>query len=308
MMRGRQSGHTRRNFLLGGAASPWLLKAAGEGEPIVDSHVHLFLPEFAYHPNASYRPPAHPLSDYLAFLKQSPITHAVVVHPEPYQDDHRILDYVFQHEPSPLFFKSTCLFDPIDPKTPDRMAALSARYCPRIVGIRIHEVHKPGTPPATAGPIKDRDFKDPGLKNVFRMARQVKMAIQFHFIPYYAPQVAALAREFPEVPVLLDHLARAHEGTAEDVEQVMLLGKLPNVYMKYSGSYAGDAALARRAFDAFGPDHMICGYVGMNVEDYRKWSGNFERAFSRVSATDREKIRVRTAMSVFRWQGEVLCP
>ena len=289
----------RRDFLLGAAACS--ARAAGAGERIVDSHVHLFLPEFAYHPNASYRPPAHSLSDYLAFLKQAPIEHVVVVHPEPYQDDHRILEYVFRHEPSPLFFKSTCLFDPIDPRTPERMAALSRQYPGRIVGIRIHEVHKPGTPPSTAGPIKDRDFGHPGMKNVFRQARQSKMVVQFHFIPYYAPRIAELAREFPDVPLVLDHLARAREGSAAEVDQVMPLGKLPNVYMKYSGPYAGDADLSRRAYDAFGPDHMICGTVGMNADEYQKWSANFERCFGSLAAPDREKVRVRTAKALYHW-------
>jgi predicted TIM-barrel fold metal-dependent hydrolase len=289
---------TRRNFLILAAASA---RAAAPAERIIDSHVHLFLPEFAYHPNASYRPPAHPLAEYLAFLKQAPIDHVVVVHPEPYQDDHRILGYVFQHEPSPLFFKSTCLFDPIDPKTPDRMAALSRQYPGRIVGMRIHEVHKPGTPSSTGPPIKDRDLHHPGMKSVFRQAHQLKMMIQFHFIPFYAPQIAELAREFPEVPLVLDHLARAHEGSAAEVAQVMLLGKLPNVYMKYSGPYTGDADLARRAFDAFGPDHMICGYVGMNAADFQKWSADFEHAFGALAAPDRVKLRVSNAKALFHW-------
>jgi predicted TIM-barrel fold metal-dependent hydrolase len=295
---------TRRDFVRGAAgAAVWLdiARAAGAEEPIIDSHVHLFLPEFAYHPNASYRPPSHPLGDYLAFLKQSPIRNAVVVHPEPYQDDHRILEYIFGQEPSRFFFKSTCLFDPIDPKTPERMEALSGKYPGRLVGIRIHEVHKPGTPSATSGPIKDRDFRDPGMKNVFRAARRLNMAIQFHFIPYYAPQVGELAREFADVPVILDHLARATEGSAEEATRAIDLSRLPNVYMKYSGSYAGDAALARRAFDRFGPDHMICGYLGMNTEEFRKWTGDFDRVFAGVSAVDRQKIRVGTAKALFHW-------
>lgn len=291
---------TRRTFLTG-AVSATFARAGSIAEPIIDSHVHLFLPEFAYHPKATYRPPAHPLADYLAFLKQAPIRHAVVVHPEPYQDDHRILEYIFRNEPSPLFFKSTCLFDPIDPQTPERMEALSRRYPNRIVGIRIHEVHKPGTPSLTSGPIKDRDLKDPAIKNVFRSGGRLKIAMQFHFIPHYAPQIGELAREFPDVPVVLDHLGRAPEGSPAEADQLMLLGKLPNVYMKYSGSYAGDAALAQRAFDAFGPDHMICGYVGMNEQEYRKWSDNFDRVFTHLSAGDREKIRVRTAAALFRW-------
>jgi len=291
---------TRRCLLLGAAGR--LLRAAGSvDEPIIDSHVHLFLPEFAYHPNASYRPDAHPLSGYLDFLKGSPVRSAVIVHPEPYQDDHRILDYVFAHEPTPRFFKATCLFDPIDPKTPDRMEALSQRHAGRIVGIRIHEVHKPGTPSSTSGPIKDRDFRDPGMKRTFEAARRLRMAVQFHLIPHYAPQVGELARAFADVPVILDHLARAHEGSTEEAAQAMALGKLPNVVIKYSGSYAGDAALAKRAYAAFGPDRMICGYIGMNTADYQKWSRDFDSAFGNLPPADRAKIRVANAKSLFRW-------
>ncbi len=298
---------TRRSLLISAAAAwPFTFsstRAAGPGERIIESHVHLFLPEFAYHPNASYRPPAHPLGDYLAFLKEAPIERVLVVHPEPYQDDHRILEFIFRSEPSPLFFKSTCLFDPIDPATPQRMAALSRQYPDRIAGIRIHEVHKPGTPSSIAGPIKDRDLRHPGVKNVFRQAQQLNMVVQFHFIPFHSPQISELAREFPDVPLVLDHLARAHEGSAAEVDQVMRLGKLPNVYMKYSGPYAADADLARRAFDAFGPNHMICGTVGMNAVEYAKWSAGFERAFGSLAAPDREKLRVSTAKRLFRWHG-----
>lgn len=295
---------TRRGFLAASAAGSLLSTAARADsltEPIIDSHVHLFLPEFAYHPNASYRPPSHPLGDYLAFLQHAPIQRVVVVHPEPYQDDHRILSYIFSKEPSRDFFKSTCLFDPIDPRTPGRMEALSREHPGRIVGIRIHEVHKAGTPPSKSGPIKDRDFDDPGMKNVFQAARRLHMAIQFHLIPHYAPQVAELAREFADVPVLLDHLARAHEGTASEVDQVMALGKIPNVTIKYSGPYAGDAGLVQRALDSFGPNQMICGYVGMNQEEFRKWSGDFDRVFARLPAEDRRKIRVENAKKLFHW-------
>ena len=37
------------------------------------------------------------------------------------------LEHCFEQEPSPGFFKGTCLFDPVDPKTPARMDA-TARW------------------------------------------------------------------------------------------------------------------------------------------------------------------------------------
>ena len=50
----------------------------------------------------------------MKFAKEAAIDHAVIVHPEPYQDDHRYLEYCFSREPAKGFFKGTCLFDPID--------------------------------------------------------------------------------------------------------------------------------------------------------------------------------------------------
>src|SRR5450432_1572810 len=80
--------------------------------PLIDSHVHLFDPQrVPYHPNAVYKPPPATLEAYVKFAAEAKIDHTIIVHPEPYQDDHRYLKYCFDHEPSKHFFKGTCLFD-----------------------------------------------------------------------------------------------------------------------------------------------------------------------------------------------------
>src|ERR1051325_1673170 len=197
---------------------------------LIDTHVHLFDPErFPYAPNATYKPPAQPLESYLKFVAQARLDHTIIVHPEPYQDDHRYLEYCFQHEPSPGYFKGTCLFDAIAPDTPARMEALTKKHPDRIVALRIHENHKPGTPPATSGAIRDRDMKSPAMRETWRKADALGLAIQMHFIPYYAPQIGALAEQFPQMPVILDHLARAGQGTPAEYDNVLKLAKLPRV-------------------------------------------------------------------------------
>src|SRR4029079_18565082 len=98
---------------------------AEPAELLIDTHVHLFDPKrFPYAPMATYKPEPQTLESYVAFVRKAGIRHAVIVHPEPYQDDHRYLEYCFQHEPSPGFFKGTCLFDPGAIDTPSRMEAL----------------------------------------------------------------------------------------------------------------------------------------------------------------------------------------
>src|SRR5438477_7304383 len=154
---------TRRSWLAGALGT-----AAFAARPkgiLVDTHVHLFDPsKFPYHPQATYKPPAAPLEAYLRVVKEAAIDHTIIVHPEPYQDDHRYLEYCFEHEPSPGFFKGTCLFDPISPDTPARMQALVKKWPDRIVALRIHENLAPGKPATTTGPIRDRDLHHPAMQ------------------------------------------------------------------------------------------------------------------------------------------------
>src|SRR5687768_9535567 len=72
---------SRRALLLSAAA-------AAESKPI-DTHIHLFDPKrFPYHASATYQPPEETLDKYAPFAAGA-VSHAIIVHPEPYQDDHR---------------------------------------------------------------------------------------------------------------------------------------------------------------------------------------------------------------------------
>ena len=297
---------SRREWIAAVTAPAFAARPAGV---LIDSHVHLFDPQkFPYHAGATYRPPAQTLENYLDLLLQARIDHTVIVHPEPYQDDHRYLEYCFANEPSPGFFKGTCLFDPVAPETPARMEALVRKLPDRIVALRIHENHKPGTAPSSAGPIRDRDLAAPAMKTTWSKARELKLAIQMHFIPYYAPQIGALAAEFRDVPVILDHLARAGEGTPAEYDEVLKLAKLPRVIMKFSGvNYSSKQGypfrdvqpLVRRTFDAFGAERIIWGGLGMNLAAFEKAAAMFEEMFDFASEADRAKIRGRNAARLF---------
>ena len=280
---------------------------------VVDTHVHLFAGDtqrFPYAPDAPYASKAAPLEDYLKFVVAARISHAVIVHPEPYQDDHRYLEYCLEHEPSRGFFKGTCLFDPLAPDTPSRMEALAQRHPGRIVALRIHEMHAPGTPSLAKGPIKDRDLRDPAMEATWQKARSLGMAIQMHFLPHYAPQIGELVAQFPDVPVILDHLGRAGQGTPAEFAGVLRLAAFPRVYMKDSGieysskekyPYRDAAPLVRRAFDTFGPDRMIWGGLGHDVQEFDRQIQLFDEMFEFASEGDRSKIRGANAQRLFHF-------
>ena len=297
---------TRREIL---ASAALALPLAAKAAPVIDSHIHLFEPgRFPYHPNASYRPPAEPLAPYLDYVRQAAIDHVIIVHPEPYQDDHRYLEYCFANERPRGLFKGTCLFDPLDPATPARMAEIARRHPGRIVALRIHAMNAPGKPFERTGPIKNRDLRDPAVKRAWRAAGQLGMAVQMHFLPHHAPAIGALAGEFRDVPVILDHMGRFGMGRPEDFDAVLALARFPRVYFKFSGwGYSSKSpaphpdlqAPMKRALAEFGAGRIVMGGLGHKGEDLQKARSILDTAFA--SPEDRAAILGGNAARLFRF-------
>ncbi len=296
---------TRRAFL---AAAP-LLAAA---EPlVVDSHIHLFdSVRIPYHKDATYKPPASQLEPYLKFARSVGIDHVVIVHPEPYQDDHRYLEYCFDHESPGALFKGTCLFDPLDPRTPARMADLVKRQPKRIVALRVHAMNKPGTPFERSGAIKNRDLADPAMKTAWTSAGMLGLAVQMHFLPHHAPAIGKLAATFRDVPVILDHMGRAGQGTPADADQVLLLSRYPRVYFKFSGvgysskqpaPHADARPFVRRALKEFGAERILWGGLGHSRGQWETANAIFETMFGDLPSLDRTRIRGVNAAKLFRF-------
>lgn len=288
-----------------------MARAARPEGVLIDTHIHMFARDrlrWPLHPNSPYDPDVRDLEDYRKFIAESKIDHSIIVHPEPYQDDHTYLQYCIENEPSPGFFKGTCLLDALLDETPGRMAVMKEQYGDRLVAMRIHAMNPPGSPPETGGAIKNRDLRDPRVKRVWRKADELGIAIQMHFLPHHAPEIMALASEFRDVPVILDHLARAGMGTPADYQEVLKLAKPPKVYMKYSAvhysskgeyPYADAKPIVKQAYEAFGPDRMIWGGLGYNMADFEKNIRLLDMMFDYAPEADRRKIRGLTARKLF---------
>src|SRR4051794_1416658 len=134
----------RREFLAGALCASAALAARPKGL-LIESHVHLYSDDTARFPFANAggggRRPSYAVETFLAFAKEARIDRAVIVTPEPYQDDHRYLEYCLERAPSKDFFRSSCLFDPIDPRTPQRLSELVKKNKSATVALRIHEMH-----------------------------------------------------------------------------------------------------------------------------------------------------------------------
>ena len=265
---------------------------------IVEWNTHIFSPDldkYPIHPRAAYTPdlsknPADPLAAYLADMERRQIDRAVIVHPEPYGDDHRLVLECLEREPERL--KGTSLFYPKDRDAPQRLEALVAQQ-PLIIATRFH-AHRNKE-------MYLGSFDDVGVRGLWEKAVELGLIIELHIGPDYGAQVGKLLREYPQTVALIDHLAEPHMGTAVEFAQVLELAQFERVYMKLSGLshfaqddpfYESAKPFTRQVIAAFGPQRMVWGsgdpqIVDIHMEGY--------------SAADREAVKGGNLAALLGW-------
>ena len=240
---------------------------------IIEWNAHMFSADtgrYPFHPQAVYRPgPANlaedPLADYMARMRSVGIDRAVLVHPEPYGDDHRLVLDCLPRQPD--LFKGTCLFYPKDRDAPQKLKDLVQAHA-NLVALRFH---------AHRGKESYLDsFADAGVRAQWEMGLELGLIIELHIGPNYAGQVAEVLTAYPQTAALIDHLAEPHQGDAVEFAQVLELAAFENVYMKLSGlnHFARDEPLyesarpfTRRVIEAFGPDRLVWGSGTPDIVD-----------------------------------------
>jgi L-fuconolactonase len=250
--------------LMGAAAMAAPARAAEAATPVIEWNMHMFsanTARFPFHPNAVYKPDTarfetDPLVSYQKHMKQAGIDKAVLVQPEPYGDDHRLVLDCLHRSPDSKF-KGTSLFYPKNPDSPKKLKAL-AKTEPRIVSTRFH-AHR-------GKEMYLESFAAPYVRALWKAAVDAGLVIELHIGPNYAAQAVAAIRAFPGCKVLIDHMCEPKLGTPYEYANVLELAKLPNVYMKISGmgyiandgpDYRSILPFTTRLIKEFGPDRIV---------------------------------------------------
>lgn len=306
---------TRRTFLQAMSAAPLAAAIASANanaaaeEPkrprLVDTHLHCFAgagdKRFPYHERAPYQPeePATP-EHLLHCMDGAGVAYAVVVHPEPYQDDHRYLEYCLDVGRGRL--KGTLLLFCDRPGSLEKLPDLVRRL--DVIALRVH-AYAPGRLPP---------FGKPELRKLWRAAADHGLAVQMHFEPRYAPGFEPLLKEFPEVPAIVDHLGRPFQGTPEEHAVVVRWAKLPNTIMKLSSIPSSRSyphrdirPIIRQLTGAYGAERMIYGGgfgAGATPKSYRAAFENARGYLAHLSAADQAKILGENAVRLFGFGEE----
>lgn len=303
----------RRHFLRAAAASPFLassgLVRAGEEDDrslVIDTHLHCFAGKddlrFPYHPEAPYQPeePAPP-ERLLRLMEDAGVDYAVVVHPEPYQDDHRFLEHCLDVGGEKL--KGTCLFFADDPGALDQMTELVKRREGQMVAARIHAYAPDRLPP----------FGTPELRAFWEYVGELGLAVQLHFEPRYAPGFEPLIEAFPGTTVIIDHLGRPFQGTPDEHSVVVGWSRFPNTVMKLSSipeqrqyPHRDIAPVIRTLTDAYGPDRLIYGGgfgAEATAESYRGYRERLRSYLEHLTAEEQAKVLGGNSARLFGFGG-----
>jgi len=281
-----------------GVGQGWAKSAAPSKIPVIEWNAHIFSPntaKYSFHPQATYTPdvsvhPSDPLAAYLKRLDEEGIDRAVIVHPEPYGDDHRLIIDCLNREPNRL--RGTSLFYPRDPEAPKKLETLVKRV-PHIVSTRFH---------AHRGKETYLDsFADQGARALWTKAVDLGLVVELHIGPDYAAQAGKLIEEFKGCKVLIDHLAEPQLGSAVQFADVLELAKYPNVYMKLSGLghfandepyYESALSFTERVIREFGAERMVWGSGSPKIVDVHMAS---------YSTTDQAKVKGGNIQKLLDW-------
>lgn len=278
-----------------------ITSAAETSSVVVDTHLHCFGGQdvrFPYHAQAPYRPDVTATPEHLLkCMDGAGVDFAVIVHPEPYQDDHRYLEHCLNVGGTRV--KGTCLFFADRPGSVDAMGPLVKRNPGRIVAARVHAYAPNRLPP----------FGTNELRQLWKTAANLGLAIQLHFEPRYAPGFEPLIKEFSGTRVVIDHLGRPMQGTIPEHDVVVRWSRFGNTVMKVSSlpdqnsyPHRNVKPIIRRLTDAFGADRMIYGggfKAQATGESYRGYRQQVANLLSHLSAGDQAKILGGTSAKLF---------
>jgi predicted TIM-barrel fold metal-dependent hydrolase len=312
---GNERGNTlnlnRRDFIAGSLASATSLAAGtafarnAKRSPVVDTHLHCFAgtksERFPYHARAPYQPEKPATPQYLLkCMDGAGVDFAVVVHPEPYQDDHRYLEHCLNIGKQRL--KGTCLFFCDRPGSLPKMPALVKRQPGRMIAARLHS-YAPGRLPPYGKPEL--------IRALWKQASDLGLAMQLHFEPRYATALEPYLKEFPKTTVIIDHLGRPFQGTPKEHAVVIRWARLPNTIMKIASlpprsryPHRDIAPVIKTLTNAYGADRMIYG-GGFNgeatPESYRAYRDHVTELLAHLSAEDQAKILGGTAARIYKF-------
>lgn len=221
---------------------------------LLDPHVHVWKHDARFPFAAGARVPERDAAPetLLALMKENGVEKTVIIQVIHYRYDNSFLASVLKQYPGT--FQGVCRVDPLDPAAPDHLSRLCQEQGFR--GVRL-------SPAGDAAGDWIRGSLMPPL-----WERCEKLGVPMTLL---APigrvlDIAKLVERFPQLTVVIDHMADCPVDHPEELEKLVALVRYPKVFVKVSHTWSlseetypwRDAQrLVKRLYDTFGPKRLM---------------------------------------------------
>lgn len=232
---------------------------------VVDPHVHVWKRDARY-PWApeTKQPPEYDATPetLLALMRANGVAGTVLIQVIHYRWDNRYTAAVLKQYPQ--YFQAVARVNPESPRAPDDLSRLVEEG---FRGVRIS--------PA-AGPQGDW-IRGPLMPPLWSRCRELKIPMTVLAPVTRMPDVQPLIEKFPDLTVVIDHMADCPVDRPEELPKLIALQRYPKVFVKVSHTwslskqpypYKDSQTQVKRLYDAFGPQRLMWGTDWPLVENH----------------------------------------
>src|SRR3984957_18630833 len=253
-----------RRTILGALAA-----GAALGAPkyrVIDSHVHVWKkdPQYPWAKETARPPDKDATAEMLLdLMKANGVDKTVIIQVIHYRWDNSYLADVLKRYPT--YFRGVARVNPESPAAPDDLSRLVEQQGFR--GVRI----------SPAGNASGDWIHGPLMPPLWQRCDQLKVPMTILAPVTRMPEVAALVEKFPNLTVVIDHMADSPLDKPDQLKMLLALQRYPKVFVKVSHTwslskqpypYLDSQAQVKRLYDAFGPERLMAGTDWPLVEGY----------------------------------------
>jgi len=220
---------------------------------ILDPHVHVWKhdPEFPFAKEA--HPPARDATPemLLDLMKANGVSKTVIIQVIHYRYDNSYLASVLKRYPQ--YFQGVARVDPLDPAAPDHLSRLTEQG---FKGVRI----SPG------GNASGDWISGPLMPPLWKRCAQLKVPMTVLAPITRIPEVGALIEHYPDLTVVIDHMADCPVDQPKELDKLIALQRYPKVFVKVSHTwslshqpypYLDAQEHVKRLHATFGPQRLM---------------------------------------------------
>jgi L-fuconolactonase len=233
---------------------------------IIDPHVHVWKSDPKYPwAKETTRPPEKDATPemLLELMRQNGVEKTVIIQYIGYRWDNRYAADTLKKYPQ--YFRGVCRVDPESPAAPDDLSRLVAEQ--KFQGVRI-------SPSADA---RGDWIRGPLMPPLWKRCDSLKVPMTVLAPVARMPDVAKLIENYPDLTVVIDHMADSPLAQPRELEKLLALKRYPKVFVKVSHTwslskekypYRDSQAQVKRLYDGFGPRRLMWGTDWPLVEGY----------------------------------------